>query len=144
MTLHYTYDPSSPLGQVRLALGDAPDDVPDDLSGTPRAAWKCVFADEEIAPVLADHNDAVLETAAALCLRAAASATYLSNLIRVGDFQLDNKGLAEALRAQAAAYLAQAAAEPAEAIVEPIGTIFQAREQLLRGLLSGAPTWWLP
>ena len=142
--LTYTYNLSDPVGQVRLALGDAPDAAEMDLTTTPRTAWKCVLADEEITFALSLRNQGILETAADLCLMIASSPSLLEAAIRVGDYSRDTRGVSDSLRKQADALLARAQAQPAEAIAEFYGTTFQTREQIVRGLLQGVPGWDSP
>lgn len=142
--LSYSYDLSSPVGQVRLVLGDAPDAANDTLTNQPRTAWKCILADEEITFALSLRNNGILETAADLCLMIASTPSLLEAAIKVGDFSRDTRGVSDSLRKQADALLARAEAQPAEAIAEFYGTSFQTREQITRGLLQGVPGWDSP
>lgn len=136
MALTYTFDLTTPIGQVRSEIGDGPDDATATLSGTPRATWKCVLADEEITLALTARNGDTLEAGADLCERMAANSALTGALIRIGDYHLDTRSVASALRAQAVALRERAQNTPAEAIYTPYNTDYQARELLERALLA--------
>ena len=90
------YDPSTPVGYVRLIISDTDEDP--------------VFTNEEISALLAREGGPLRAAARALEIIADSEAR-LSKAIRTQDLQTDGPKVADSLRRHAASLRAQAAAE---------------------------------
>lgn len=99
--MSFTYDPSTPLGLIRLRLRDTDEAT-------------ALFSDEELSAFY-DAEGENWRKAAALALETTASnQALLLKVIRTLDLQTDGAKLAAELRAQAAQLRAQAAATTAD------------------------------
>lgn len=88
----YTYDLTTPVGQVRLLLNDIPD-------GSPATA---VFTDVEVSAFLTLARGSSVKRAAALAIDANATNEALaSKVLRTQDVQTDGAKLAAAMREHA-------------------------------------------
>ena len=92
------YDPSTPVGYVRLTIGDTSDDPAQQ-----------VFTDDEIAAFLAVEGGQLSAAARALDI-IADSEVRLSKAIRTQDLATDGAKVADSMRKHAASLRAQAAA----------------------------------
>lgn len=92
------YDPSAPVGKVRLRIGDTTNHEPDR-----------VFSDDEIQSLL-DSEGGPLSAAAACLEIIADSEARLSKAIRTQDLATDGPKVADSLRKHAASLRAQARA----------------------------------
>lgn len=106
----HTYDPGTPVGQVRLLLNDV---------GQP---W--VFQDVEIAAILSLEGDSVKLAAAQLIDTNADNEALASKVLRTQDLQTDGAKLAQVLHARAQSLRDQVLAdEEAEGFVSIVDTV---------------------
>lgn len=99
-----TYDPTTPVGEVRFAIQDWDVDTEPPDAGTPRDQWSCLFTDQEIQLKINRYSDKVNATdlAAAELLDDVANSTALTaRLITLGDYTSDTRQTASSLRQQA-------------------------------------------
>ena len=122
--MSYTYEPATPVGQVRLLVNDV---------GAP---W--VFHDAEIDAMLTLEGDSVKLAAAQLIDTNADNEALASKVLRTQDLQTDGAKLADSLRKRAQSLRDQVVAdEEAEGYFEIVDTICDDR----RGFL-GTPWGW--
>lgn len=114
-------DYSTPLGQIRLIIGD--DESP------------YVFSDEKIQTFLSLYHSNLNLTAAALFDRIASDTVLLYKVVRTDDLQVDGAKMAEEFRRRAA----QLRAEDAEAALEDaFEIVYPATETTY---VEGLPRW---
>lgn len=142
MNFTSTYDPTTMIGQVRMAIQDLDVDTtpPEDPSSTPRDQWSCLFVDQEIQIRLNAYSDKVnaVDLAAADLLEdMASSSAILARLITFGDYTSDTRQTAKTLRDQAdwlrsryAKAQSAGSEEPAEAITPEVWDDFDLRRWL--------------
>lgn len=94
----YTYDPSTPVGQVRLLCTDRPPPV----QAGPYDWTNVVFDDSEIQAFLTLNNGVVKLAAAQALDQLASSEAYIQGKVVLENLQVDGTVLAAALKAQAA------------------------------------------
>lgn len=105
----FSYDPTTAAGVVRLLIADTDPQAYD-------------FLDAEIDVALAQSDDSPKRAAAMLLNALAANRSRLAVSVKRGEVSEDLTKLADALRAQAAAYIEQAESDedvPLEAIISP-------------------------
>lgn len=99
-TVRHTYDPATPVGQVRLLLND----IPPDTEGT-----RCVFSDAELNAFLTIEGASVKRAAAQAIDTQATNEALASKVLRTAaGTTTDGAKLADAMRKHAAALRAQA------------------------------------
>jgi len=107
-------DVSSNVGKVRLRIGDL---------------GSVIFEDDAyIEEFLAANDDNVLAACSDACLAIANQAALLHKAQKIGNWSLDQKGMAAAYRDMAREFQAQIANEPAYAGVEQAVSDFAARD----------------
>lgn len=121
----FTYDTSTPAGQVRLLIFD-----------TNAASY--VFEDAEIAVFLTLESSSVKRAAALALETMASNEAFVLKVIRLLDLQTDGARTADALMKRAAALRSQAAADDtaedggAFDIAEWVVDDFSGRERLMK------------
>lgn len=105
-----TYDPTTPVGQVRLLINDT------DVNSTAGP----VFTDAEIGSFLTLCRSSVKRAAAAALLVIAGDEALTSKVIREHELSTDGAKLAAELRLQAATLKAEAADDDASAAGTPV------------------------
>jgi len=119
-----TYDPSTPIGRIRLMIADT--DVSD--------AW---FTDAELAAFLTIESG-VEDLAAARALRAKA-ASFVDQMEQMGHYTDDQRGVVDSLLRQAKSLedrVEHAPAEPAVAISSVAWNQFTRRDMVLKDRLE--------
>lgn len=118
-----TYDPATPIGQVRLKTGDV------DVSQTifPRSSWSCFYSDAELQVFLNEYGGDV-NFAAAMALRSVAlRPELLAQQISTAGLDITVGDLMKRYNATADALIQGRAMVPAEMIVETNVNDFTAR-----------------
>lgn len=85
----YTYDPTTPRGQVRLLTPDHNPTYP-------------IYSDSDIDALLSLENNSVYRAAALLLDSLASNEAYISKAVRISNLQTNGPAVAAALRAGAA------------------------------------------
>lgn len=96
----FTYDPTDPIGQVRMNIPD-------------RVEANAVWSDEEITAFLVQEDSNVKRATAAALEAMASDEAYVQKAIRLMDISTDGPAVASELRARAAELRKQADDEDA-------------------------------
>jgi hypothetical protein len=130
-----TYNPATPIGQVRLKTGDV------DVSQTflPRSSWSCFYSDAELQVFLNDYGGDV-NFAAAMALRSVAlRPELLGQHIATAGLDISVGDLMKRYNDAADALIRGRAMVPAEMIVETNVNDFTARRIIVNEWLRTVP-----
>ena len=112
----FSYDPTTPIGQLRLQLGDMDLSVADPT--VPRDQWSCLFTDGELQYFL-DKKGGDIDQATIDALRfMAARPQFLIRAIHTLNLDMEVGDLSAALNHLADELIESRAKQPAEAIAE--------------------------
>ena len=121
-----TYDVSDDTGKLRLAIAD----IDTTTTTGDRNTWTILFTDEELAVFLSQASSNIWQAAAYALYSMAASRALVAKVRKLGDFSEDLTKVADALRAQAKAYMDKAQADPSGLAAEVAQTDFTYRDIL--------------
>lgn len=94
-TLHFTYDPTTPIGQLRFKISDI--DVSRAGQSLPRSQWSCLFADEELQLFLNDWAGDI-DRAAIMAIRFIAARPQMQvHALRMLNLEMDIGDMAASL-----------------------------------------------